>query len=289
MIISSEKEIPAVFWAAHLWQARGWQTIPAQPNSKKLIPGFGIYLEKVRTGAQVEYWFRERNANLAVVTPPDGIVLDFDHPGVYDRFVESWPELAASYSEGTPRGGKHIFLRTIQPIPRGLVLEAGIEVKHVVLVYPSTVAGIPYQVIRPGEILIRDVLTALQSFMVRDSRSPIPTNRVPQSLPRGKWEAKNHDRGLVEEIKAKWPIMVYLHYFEPDLYLHGHGNFLTGRCPWHEDKNPSLWVNPVKGIWGCHACGAHGDVLNWHARRLGHKDWLRVAKDLQKHLAEVVA
>ena len=286
--MSSEIELPPIFWSAHLWQARGWETIPAQPNSKRLIPGFGLYLEKVRTGRVVEFWWRERNANLAVVAPRDALILDFDRAEVYDRFVGSWPELAASYTESTPRGGKHVFLRTIQPIPLGTVLEPGIEVKHVVLVYPSVVAGIPYQVAVPGEILTGDLLESLKPFMsIRVDRSPDPAAAGRLEAPVGDSRQNNHDRGIIAEVKAKWPILQYLHHFEPKLYLHGRAQFLTGRCPWHNDTHPSLWVNTKNNTWGCHACGAHGDILNWHSRRLGNKDWLRVAIDLQKKLAEV--
>jgi hypothetical protein len=291
--MASQKELPEIFITAHLWQRRGWQTIPAQPDSKRLIPGFGLYLEKVESGESVEYWFRDRNANLAVVAPPDGVVLDFDRIEVYKLFCDRWPELAASYTEGTPRGGKHIFLRTSQPIPSGLVLVPGIEIKRVVLVYPSTVGGNPYEVALPGEILQGDVIKALESFLVPggDKSSPGVSVRV-LVHPGAKYGLNIGDRGspgLIAQVKARWPILAYLSYFEPKLFLIGRGTWYSGKCPWHEDSRPSLWVNTERNKWGCHGCKAAGDVVNWHARRLGTNDQAAAARDLAKYRVEVTS
>jgi putative DNA primase/helicase len=43
---------------------------------------------------------------------------------------------------------------------------------------------------------------------------------------------------------------------------------LKVRCPWHEDKAPSLRINPSKGVWHCDPCDIGGDVFafvqRWH-------------------------
>jgi len=41
------------------------------------------------------------------------------------------------------------------------------------------------------------------------------------------------------------------------------GKEMVGLCPFHEDHRPSLYVNPVKQIFKCFACGAGGDVLKF--------------------------
>ena len=41
------------------------------------------------------------------------------------------------------------------------------------------------------------------------------------------------------------------------------GREMVGLCPFHEDRRPSLYVNPVKQIYKCFACGAGGDVLKF--------------------------
>src|SRR5215831_2210843 len=43
-----------------------------------------------------------------------------------------------------------------------------------------------------------------------------------------------------------------------------HGADLHGRCPFHEDKTPSLVVTPAKNLWHClGACQAGGTVIDW--------------------------
>lgn len=48
-----------------------------------------------------------------------------------------------------------------------------------------------------------------------------------------------------------------------ELKPHGTAD-LIGRCPFHDDKTPSLVVTPSKGLWHClGACQAGGDILSW--------------------------
>ena len=48
-----------------------------------------------------------------------------------------------------------------------------------------------------------------------------------------------------------------------ELKRHG-GADLVGRCPFHEDKTPSLVVSPKKNLWHClGACGTGGSVIDW--------------------------
>src|ERR1700730_8156260 len=49
-----------------------------------------------------------------------------------------------------------------------------------------------------------------------------------------------------------------------------HGADLHGRCPFHEDRTPSLVITPAKNLWHClGACGAGGSVIDWVMRAEG--------------------
>jgi DNA primase len=47
------------------------------------------------------------------------------------------------------------------------------------------------------------------------------------------------------------------------LMLKHKGREFAGLCPFHEDRNPSMYVSPVKQIFHCFVCGAGGDVFGW--------------------------
>ncbi len=59
-------------------------------------------------------------------------------------------------------------------------------------------------------------------------------------------------------------------------------NRLKFVCIWHDDHNPSLWVNVEEQRWGCHAgCYSSGDVLDFVQKMHdldyhGGVDWLKV-------------
>jgi DNA primase catalytic core len=52
--------------------------------------------------------------------------------------------------------------------------------------------------------------------------------------------------------------------------LHRSGKELIGLCPFHDDHNPSLNIDPAKNVWSCKgACGDGGDVILWVMRAEG--------------------
>jgi DNA primase len=49
-----------------------------------------------------------------------------------------------------------------------------------------------------------------------------------------------------------------------------HGADLLGRCPFHDDKTPSLVVSPKKNLWHClGACQTGGSVIDWVMKTRG--------------------
>jgi CHC2 zinc finger len=67
----------------------------------------------------------------------------------------------------------------------------------------------------------------------------------------------NHD---VKAIKAATDIIsVVADYVQ----LRKMGREFGGLCPFHREKAPSFRVNPAKGLYRCHGCGAGGDVIRF--------------------------
>lgn len=66
---------------------------------------------------------------------------------------------------------------------------------------------------------------------------------------------------IIQQLKAHADIASVIENFVP-LKRSGNGRFL-GVCPFHDDRSPSMNVNPSLGIYKCFACGAGGDVFKF--------------------------
>lgn len=51
------------------------------------------------------------------------------------------------------------------------------------------------------------------------------------------------------------------------LELRRSGRHFVGRCPWHDDRRPSLQVNPDRQTWKCWVCDIGGDVFSFVMKR----------------------
>lgn len=52
--------------------------------------------------------------------------------------------------------------------------------------------------------------------------------------------------------------------------LRRHGSDLMGRCPFHEDREPSFVISPEKNLWHClGACQSGGSVIDWVMKTRG--------------------
>jgi hypothetical protein len=268
--------------AALTWLSRGFSILPAQPGSKALVSGYGPYLQRITTMAEADRLFnRERRYNLAVICPRGYSCLDFDNYNQLVLFQNALPiDLLPTYQEVTPRGF-HVFYK-VSP-PPGLQLIKGVEIKSVVISAPSQVDGKFYTVI-DATLPIIEVKDPRKLFLLLSEKE------IPQSRKRDLTVTQGVRSGpvatdLVSRIKRAYNL-VDLVSRSTELSPSGlQGRWLTGLCPWHDDSNPSLWVDIEKGVWGCHACGVKGDVINWYARsnNLSERDAiLQMARGLSK-------
>jgi DNA primase len=70
--------------------------------------------------------------------------------------------------------------------------------------------------------------------------------------------------GLLEELEKdaiKDKVDIVALFAEFGVELKQKGKSFTGRCPWHDDKTPSLSVDREKGLYNCFGCGESGDVV----------------------------
>ncbi len=65
------------------------------------------------------------------------------------------------------------------------------------------------------------------------------------------------------------------------LNLKKQGRLYAAVCPFHDDHDPSLKINPQTGTFNCYVCGAHGDVFDL-VMKLRNCDFIEAAKELAR-------
>jgi DNA primase len=81
-----------------------------------------------------------------------------------------------------------------------------------------------------------------------------------------------------DDIKRRVDIVQLFAHF--GIALEKKGKSLAARCPWHDDKTPSLSVDADKGLYNCFGCGESGDVFSLveKMRGCGFKEALEFLK-----------
>jgi DNA primase len=69
------------------------------------------------------------------------------------------------------------------------------------------------------------------------------------------------EKQTIESIKRGTDLVALIQSRGISLKKNGRG--YAGLCPFHEDKKPSLSVNPATNLWQCFGCGAGGDVIRF--------------------------
>ena len=65
----------------------------------------------------------------------------------------------------------------------------------------------------------------------------------------------------VDTLKRDTPLTALIE--SRGIQLRKNGKGFVCRCPFHEDKEPSLSVNPETNLWQCFGCGSAGDVIRF--------------------------
>ncbi|MEM7457465.1 MAG: DNA primase, partial [Planctomycetota bacterium] len=74
----------------------------------------------------------------------------------------------------------------------------------------------------------------------------------------------SHDIDVKRRIKDACNIVDYI---GREFQLRRQGATYVCHCPFHDDKRPSLQINPVRQSWACWVCNLRGDIFSWVMRR----------------------
>lgn len=243
------------------WLGRGFFLLPVYSRTKYIVEGFTIE-KAIRDQAAAARFFMDSidHYNLAVVCPPGTFILDFENWGFYLRWIK-WVKrfddaISTTYTELTPGGGAHVFLSG--DLPSCYVCRPGVEIKRHCLVAPSLVRDSRYEVFSEGPIYQGSMDAAL-FYVLR----PCPDS-ASQLVTQIRSDPRVQD-GWISKIRLHLSIVDLFKKYYPHAKLKQRGRYYNASCPFHADKNPSFFIDTQLNIFGCHACKARGDVINFYA------------------------
>ncbi|MFZ6028072.1 MAG: bifunctional DNA primase/polymerase [Chloroflexota bacterium] len=227
-------------------------------------------------------WFRTPH-NYGVVAGWQGLmVLDFDEATEYSRW-QFWATqqggiakfAAQNAFQVTTSRGVHVYLRCKNTEPNRKARKIDIKFKGYVL-GPGSVhpAGAEYRAIR--DVLIFPVISSLSDILPAEllEHSELPQNmKRPMLLANDPWKAAMEKSrplkaGVVEKIKMILRIEEFFTDLKP---TSRDGRWQIAKCPFHDDANPSFWIDTQQQICGCFSgCTAKPiDVIGLYARLYG--------------------
>jgi len=87
-----------------------------------------------------------------------------------------------------------------------------------------------------------------------------------------------YNKSVTEQIKDRIDLVDFIGRY---VQLSRNGKGYKGLCPFHDDKNPSLTVDPENKRWHCFGCGAGGDVFNF-LQKIEHIDFQEALRRLSE-------
>lgn len=245
---------------ALIFYKKGVPILPCYQDSKAILQGYGPYRNSAPDLEFLFRWIKDQGNNYALATGHSGlVVLDFDDPEVYSIWSDQVGSLADTFTVRTARG-YHVYYQSDDV--RSWKAE-GVEVlgkgKAVMGAYCNHPDGGIYQPI--NQPLIRSIDTVSDFPLLSNSR-PV-ASAVPDHAP-GWIKSPGSSSDPISRIKYTWRILEALRLLQPVTFqsLEGSGKWRRGLCPFHDDHKSSFWIDTERDLFGCHACHAHGDVIN---------------------------
>lgn len=280
------------------WVTSGYAVIPCKPMDKRpALSQWKKYQAELPSAADIERWFVcgvcETN-NLAVITGwKNLVVIDFDDLAKYVEwrgFIEDHnPEAVNTYQVMTGRG-VHVYYRIMKPVLTQKLDRIDIKARGGYVLAPPSIhptggfywslCDLPIMEI----VSIKDVLplnwlglrdkSAVRKITPVNARinSPVIKNLIKPDIPTGMKDSKQSDPWAIAEDPGESEDVItrirnrisILDYF-PGAIKTSQGFYLA-QCPFHDDHNPSFWINTEKQICNCYKCQfTPMDVINLHS------------------------
>lgn len=257
------------------WNAFGLPTIPVKFLSKKAMVNWREFQDRLPTHDELKRWFWKDMLNIGLITGNGLVVIDFDVMAVFDYWL---PGFLAQYPGGTymvkTRRGVHVYLHTEEPAVNHHTELLDVKAERGYVLIPPSVhpSGYQYEAMNTRPILsvrkLEDVLPEcyLPAEATVDEGVVLGAQYEARAIPADPFEAADNARANLSaaEIRAKISILDLM----PDAEASDRsGRWFVASCPFHEDSNPSFWIDNQRGICGCRKCNILSmDVINLFAR-----------------------
>lgn len=257
------------------WLSEGVSVVPALPRSKAVNIRWRQYESVPPTIETIKRWFSAGTSNLAVICGTGGLqVLDFDDRQRYETWKLAAGSFADSYTEYTWRG-VHVFFKVQDPETRRFVECEALGLGHLCHVAPSIhpVGKIYYSPdpIAPIRWATKAELFSLLSEQLKGEKTELKGEKLSKGLP-GR-TVRNGGAGqqldLLTRLKTSISLVDYASNLTQLKPSGGDGRWFIGRCPFHDDQEPSFWVDGQRDLWRCYSPSCKGsrggDVINLFA------------------------
>lgn len=269
------------------WVSSGYPVIPIKYQSKRpSLKYWEPYQTKLPTFDELAQWFRTSLTNIALITGWQNLlVIDFDIQEVFDYWYSLYP--ISTYMVKTSRG-MHVYLQTIIKAANYHSDLLDIKADRGYVLIPPSIhpSGYEYQIFDNSPILtinqLSDILPAeftpepekVCSTLVKTSSNDNENHFQLEDPWKSADESIDLD-GAVRMIRSRLPI---LSYFPNATSTSRDGRWWVDVCPFHDDHNPSFWIDAGREICGCRVCNVKElDVINLHAKlnKIGNREAIR--------------
>lgn len=282
---------------ANQFLSNGIAVIPLRHRGKEpqsnLIGGtweqYSVSLPSVR---DLEKWLWSGWQNYGVVAGWKNLcVIDFDNQEVFDLWHLHYAQTLFRVYETIPymvktARGAHVYISC--PPGGNNQKRRGVDVKfHGYVVGPGSIhpSGFVYEAINDFhlmEVYSLDTLLPLELFPLVAETKPTSTIKLPPLAPRHtEYDAfTSANVSIDEDVIAKIKRVLRIEDFFQDMRkTSADGRWLTTLCPFHNDHNPSMWIDTRRQLCGCQTCGMKPmDVINLYARIHGMADSVAVSE-----------
>lgn len=250
----------------------GFPVLPVVYQSKRAMVEWEYYQAHLPSENELLNWFYSPYRNLGVIVGNGLVVIDFDVQAVFDYWFNT--EFAPKYPRGTfmvkTRRGVHVYLKTHEPAKNhhNSLLDVKAERGYVLAppsVHPS---GYQYSILSNKTILqVQKLSDVLPDFYIPEPETSNQYYEGANNYQRYSDpfdEADNAQNYNLRAIKERFSMLDFLKGVRKS---DRSGRWFIAYCPFHDDKNPSFWVDVQRKVGGCRKCNIKiMDVVNLFAR-----------------------